>query len=270
MTRTLTLVALLSGSIAHVALSAEDTGSIDVRTIVDRAFLNLYGFSSVQQVEITSAMRGRETFTRAAQVIRAGAAQGLNKMLVRFTAPPDLRGVGILLLEQDNFQYDAFLYQPILKKVRRVSVYQRHDRFFGTDLAFEDLESKRPNQWQVRWLRNETRQARNCWVIELVPKDFPSGYERIVGWFDQQHPIVLRFEFFRHHEQLKSVDFDSHALVERKGYWIPTQFTFDGPGGSQTRVTLSQIDIRDSFPLGRFTSSSLERGSVKRDAGVAE
>lgn len=271
MLRTAVLFALVLGftlASTRFLSAAEDATPIDAQEIVARTFENLYGFNSVQQVEITSGAAGRETFTRSAQVIRAGTAAGLNKMLVRFTGPPDLRGIGLLLLEQENFQYDAFLYQPILKKVRRVSVYQRHDQFFGTDLAFEDLEGKRADQWSARWLRSEELLGRKTWVIELRPREFPSGYDRIVGWFDRARPVVVRFEFYRAGERLKTIDFDPGAVVDRQGFAIPTSLALLGAGGSRTGVEVSEIEIRDSFPRNRFSASSLERGDVKRDAAV--
>lgn len=255
--------------IAQPAAAIEDTLAVDPRKIVAKAFENLYGFSSVQQVEISSGVVGGEKFVRSAQVTRAGTANGMNRMLVRFNGPPDLRGVAILLRERPNFQYDAFLYQPILKKVRRVSVYQRHDQFFGTDLAFEDLEGKRAAQWNARFLRSEVKLHRKTWVIEMTPVGFPSGYEKIVGWFDQEIPVVVHFEFYlkgRHEEKYKSLDLVPSEVVLEGGYYIPTQLRFAGAHGTETVVQIYKINIRESFPDSQFSPSSLERGSRRSDA----
>ena len=254
---------------AHTALGIEDSSPIDPRKIVDRAFNNLYGFSSVQQVEISSGSVSGQKFVRSAQVIRQGAAHGLNRILVRFNGPPDLRGVGILLRERENFQYDAFLYQPILKKVRRVSVYQRHDAFFGTDLAFEDLEAKRASQWDARLIRTEMKLGRKAWVIEMTPIGFPSGYAKLVGWFDQEIPVVVQFEFFLKGDsetRYKVVAMDPAGVVEKAGYYVPTLLEFSGVRGTRTVVRISDVEIRDSFPQSRFSPSALERGSEHSDA----
>ncbi len=233
--------------------------------IVAEACTNLYGFSSIQQVEVSAGSAHGESFTRSAQVIRVGAVEGLNRMLVRFRDPMDLRGVGILLRERDNFHYDAFMYQPTLKKVRRVSVYQRHDQFFGTDLSFEDLEGKRASQWSARLLHSEVRLGRDTWVIELTPLGFPSGYEKIVGWFDKEIPVAVHFEYFLkgNGEAIhKVVDLDPGQVMETDGYFIPTHLKFTGARGTETVVRISNVEIRDSFPPNLFSPSSLERGRV--------
>ncbi len=249
---------------------AEDSPLINPHQIVTTTFNNLYGFSSIQQVEVSTGTAARgDTFTRSAQVIRVGAANGLNRMLVRFKGPMDLRGVGILLSERDNFQYDAFMYQPTLKKVRRVSVYQRHDQFFGTDLSFEDLEGKRASQWNARLLRSEVMLGRNTWVIELTPIGFPSGYEKIVGWFDQEVPVIVHFEYILKgmgDTVHKAVDLDPGYVVEKDGYFIPTHLKFSGSQGTETVVRISDIEVHESFPKSLFSPSSLERGGVRSDA----
>ena len=141
------------------ATPAEDAASPNPQAIVGRAFQNLYGFTSVQRVEIRARRGDGREYLRSVQVARRGASAGLNRMLVRFVGPGDLRGIGLLLLERPDFSYDAFLYQPALARVRRVSVAQRADAFFGTDVFFEDLEGKRVGQWRARLLRAETLSA---------------------------------------------------------------------------------------------------------------
>jgi hypothetical protein len=243
----------------------EDSIPVSPRSIVARAFQNLYGFSSVQRVDIRAGQIDGQEFLRSAQVVRRGTDEGLNRMLVRFIGPPNLRGIGVLLHERRDFSYDAFLYQPIFKRVRRVNVAQRHDAFFGTDLYFEDLESKRPGQWRVELLRNEKLDGRNVAVIELAPDGFPRGYERIVGWVDEELPVMLHVEFFRGGKRLKVLDVDPARVVEQGGYHIPTQMVFHSELGTVTTVDVSEVDIRSKISKSHFTMSALEFGDHKMD-----
>jgi len=234
--------------------------------IVERAFLNLYGFSSVQQVKVRAKLKDGDEYLRTAQLIRSGSTQGPNRILARFTAPPDLRGLGVLLKERPDFTYDAFLYQPILGRVRRITVAQRHDAFFGTDIAFEDLEAKRPENWTSRLLREEEYQERPAWVVEMVPRDFPSGYERIVAWFDVATPLMLRADFYRNGEVFKSLVVDTARVEKIGGYIVPQRLTFHGAGGTTTTVDILEVEVRDEIPAERFTLTGLETGDTGRDA----
>jgi hypothetical protein len=254
------IAALLIG-----ATPAEDAAAPDPQAIVARAFQNLYGFTSVQQIEIRARRGDGREVLRSVQVARRGASAGLNRMLVRFIGPGDLRGIGLLLLERSDFSYDAFLYQPALARVRRVSVAQRSDAFFGTDVCFEDLEGKRAGQWRARLLRAEAVSGRPALVIELLPTGIPSGYERVVGWFDRELPVMLRAEFFRDGRQLKAFEIDPLRILRVGAYWVPGLMTFRRADGSVTTVEIPAVELRDALPDELFTQSVLEFGDERLD-----
>lgn len=246
---------------------ARDAVPASPQALVGRAFANLYGFSSVQQVRVLATQSGGREFVRTVQVVRRGVDEGLNRMLVRFTAPPELRGLGVLLLERDDYAYDAFLYQPALDRVRRITVAQRGDRFFGTDVYFEDLEARRAAQWKVKFLRDDSVSGRPARVIELVPDGVPSAYQRIVAWFDLELPVMLRAEFYRGGQRLKEFVIDPEQVVEVSGYFVPTYWTFRSDGeDSQTVLELSGVEVREKLPDRLFTRSALQFGDAQIDS----
>jgi len=247
------------------ATPAEDAASPNPQAIVARAFQNLYGFTSVQRVEIRARRGDGREYLRSVQVARRGASDGLNRMLVRFLGPGDLRGIGLLLLERPDFSYDAFLYQPALARVRRVSVAQRSDAFFGTDVFFEDLEGKRSEQWRARLLRAEAVGGRPALVIELQPSGIPSGYDRVVGWFDHELPLMLRAEFYRDGKKLKDLEIDPKRILKVGGYHVPGLMTFRRGDASVTTVEIPEVDLRDALPDELFTQSVLEFGDERLD-----
>ena len=247
------------------ATPAEDAAGPDPQAIVARAFENLYGFTSVQRVEIRARRGDGREYLRSVQVARRGASDGLNRMLVRFLGPGDLRGIGLLLLERPDFGYDAFLFQPALARVRRVSVAQRADAFFGTDVFFEDLEGKRAAQWRSRLLRAEAVAGRPALVIELRPIGIPSGYDRVVGWFDRELPVMLRAEFYRGQKLLKHLEIDPARILRVGGYFVPGRLTFRRAGGSVTTVEIPEVELRGALPDELFTQSVLEFGDERLD-----
>jgi hypothetical protein len=247
-------------SLVLIAASTDPQAGLRPEALVERAFANLYGFSSSQRIELRARQADGKEFVRKARVLRRGSEEGLNRMLVRFVSPQDLRGVGVLLHERPDHSYDAFLYQPIYKMVRRISVAQRRDAFFGTDVTFEDLEAKRASQWAKRHLRTEAIAGRETSVIELSPDGFPSGYERVVGWFDRTRPIMLRAEFFRAGKRVKVLEVDSDAVLDIDGHLVPSRMVFRGERGSVTTLELSEIDLRDEIPDQSFSRGALEFG----------
>ena len=258
-------IAIGTAAVSIGATPAEDAVGPDPQAIVARAFQNLYGFTSVQRVEIRARRGDGREYLRSVQVARRGASDGLNRMLVRFLGPGDLRGIGLLLMERPDFGYDAFLFQPALARVRRVSVAQRADAFFGTDVFFEDLEGKRSAQWRARLLRAEAAAGRPALVIELRPDGIPSGYDRVVGWFDRELPVMLRAEFYRNGRMLKDLEIDPARILRVGAYFVPGRMTFRRADGSVTTVEIPQVELRDALPDELFTQSVLEFGDERLD-----
>lgn len=65
------------------AHAAEDSIPETARTVMALTFANLYGFSSIQRVEIRARDPGAREFLRTAPIVRRGTDEGLNRMLVR-------------------------------------------------------------------------------------------------------------------------------------------------------------------------------------------
>jgi outer membrane lipoprotein-sorting protein len=244
----------------------EDGAPLSPKAILERTFDNLYGFNSIQRVDIRSIEVSGRAFLRSVQVVRRGSRDGLNRMLVRFIGPEDLRGIGVLLMERADYQYDAFLFQPSLDRVRRITVAQRHDRFFGTDVFFEDLESRRADQWEPEFVRTETLESRQTQVLRLVPREIPSAYSEIVAWIDSDLPVILRAEFYREGVRLKTMRIDANHIDRVGGYYIPRHWTFRSSDAMETVIDISDVQLRDELPDRLFTRTALQFGDPEIDS----
>jgi hypothetical protein len=254
---------LLLGAGRAVAQTAvEDAAPATAHEIVARAFENLYGYHAVQRFELRVRAGDGDELHRTGQVVRRGVDDAtLNRSVTRLLSPYDVRGMAILMIEQPDNSYDAYLYQPAFRRVRRIGVAQRQQTFFGTDIVLEDMEAKRVRQWPPRLLREDRVDGRGAWVIELVTRDVVTEYERILGWFDRELPVLLRAEFFKNGKRLKTYEIEPDRIVEMNGYYIPMLQRFRGEQGSVTELETSEIDIRDELPEKFFTAQALEFGS---------
>jgi hypothetical protein len=239
------------------------------------AFSNLYEFSSVQRIESVTIAADGARIERTIQIARSFGPDGRDRALIRFLSPSDLRGIGMLLTEragrteqerQSERAYDAFLYQPAFQRVRRVSLAQRSDPFFGTDLTVEDIESKRANEWRAGAAEPAHVAGRPSWKVDLDPIGAATAYERARAWFDQEHPIMLRCEFYVDDQLVKIVTANPQALIVRDRRVIPASMTFERPGRSKTTIRLEHVDVRSDLPARLFTRNTLEFGDAGSDA----
>jgi hypothetical protein len=74
-------------------------------------------------------------------------AHGNSKAVLRFTAPAEVKGVALLVVNHPDRASDQWMWTPALERDRRIALQDRSTRFFGTDFSFEDLEERDVNQY---------------------------------------------------------------------------------------------------------------------------
>jgi len=89
--------------------------------------------------------------------------KGLFKKLIRFTSPSELKGMGVLTLE-NNVMY---VYLPSYKKIKRVASHVRHQGFFGSDFDYDDMSQSAFSEFYDAALISENDRE---WKLKLTPK----------------------------------------------------------------------------------------------------
>src|SRR5262249_11084533 len=67
---------------------------------------------------------------------------GKRKTLAGFTYPAEVRGVGLLSINQGGVADRQWMYTPAIRRVRRLAAQERRQRFIGTDFTNEDLSER--------------------------------------------------------------------------------------------------------------------------------
>src|SRR5262245_21541193 len=92
-------------------------------------------------------------------------SHGNSKSVLRFSAPPEVKGVALLVVNHPDRSSDQWMWTPAVGRERRIALQDRSQRFFGTDFSFEDLEERDTDQFDYRALEDETFDGANCWKI---------------------------------------------------------------------------------------------------------
>lgn len=148
-----------------------------------------------------------------------------NMRLVRFLAPPDVRGTAILTIENAAGEDDIWVYLPAMRKVRRLVASNKRDSYAGTDFSYGDIIGHRVDDWTHRLLREESLDGQPCYVLESRPASeavrAQSGYARRLWWVRKDSFVAVREEFSGASEQpLKMFRALDVQLVDRdRGNW---------------------------------------------------
>ena len=82
-------------------------------------------------------------------------SHGHSKSVLRFTAPAEVKGVALLVVNHPDRASDQWMWTPAIERDRRIALQDRSTRFFGTDFSFEDLEERDVNQYDYALLGEE-------------------------------------------------------------------------------------------------------------------
>jgi hypothetical protein len=234
--------------------------------LMARTFDNLYGDDYVQIMTLSTRRRGGQAMVRRIQVTRKQSVRP-GKALVRFLSPTTIRNTGVLILENEGAYDDLWVFLPALDRSRRISGSQRADSFFGTDLTYEDIEPKRPEDWTARLAGTDQVAGVACQVLEVTPREgFVSIYDKMVSCVEPERAIALRTVFYRGGEPVKHLEVDPERVQEVAGRHIPFRMTLDTPRRrSETVVETQSYEIRGDLPERLFTVANLEQGDARAD-----
>lgn len=181
--------------------------------------------------------------------------------LVRFLAPPTVRGTAVLTLEATGRADDQWLYLPALRKTKRIASSQRTQRFAGTDFTYEDLRSENFAAWTYRKVDDARVAEADCFAVEAAPKSGDeTGYSKRVIFVEKARFLVLKIEFYdkqgRHAKTLTNRDFE-----QVEGLWRARQSMMeDHQRRTKTIWRFTERQINPGLPDNTFTEATLERG----------
>ena len=186
-------------------------------------------------------------------------AHGQSKSVIRFTAPAEVRGVALLIVNRPDRASDQWMWTPALERDRRIALQDRSTRFFGTDFSFEDLEERDAAHYEHKLLGDDTVGGAATWRIEAVPKPSRSSqYTRQLLWIRKDNYVTVRIDSFVKDRALRRLE--SSDLRQVEGVWTAHDLTMsDLQRGTRTRLRLDRVDYNLPLKDEDFTLQALRR-----------
>jgi len=186
-------------------------------------------------------------------------SHGRSKVIIRFTAPPEVRGVALLIVNHPDRASDQWMWTPALERDRRIALQDRSTRFFGTDFSFEDLEERDVDQYDYSLLGEEAVDGAMCWSIQSIPKQSRSSqYTRSIMWIRKDTYAWARIDAYVKDDVVRRLDYRDIANVQ--GIWTARETTMtDRRRSGVTRLALDKIDYNVPLREGNFTVEALRR-----------
>jgi hypothetical protein len=201
--------------------------------------------------------RGKTTEKRWIQD-RIGA-HGKSKVVIRFTAPAEVKGVTLLIVNHPDRSSDQWMWTPAIERDRRIALQDRSTRFFGTDFSFEDLEERDVDQDDYSLLGSEAVDGVDCWKIQSIPKPSKaSQYTRAIIWIRKDNYASARAESYVKDQVVRRLNYGHISNIQ--GIWTARELTMtDLKRGSVTRLTLEKVEYNLPLKEDDFTLQAIRR-----------
>ena len=204
--------------------------------------------------------RQGETSTRDMRITTLEVDNDGDKSLLVFDNPRDIKGTAFLSHTHSLTPDDQWLYLPALKRVKRISSSNKSGPFVGSEFAYEDLSSQEVEKYTYKWLRDETIDDRDNFVIERYPQYKHSGYTRQIVWLDKEMYQPNKFEFYdRKNALLKTLLFLDYQQYLRQ-YWRPDRMQMTNhQTGKSTVLTWTDYQFKNGLTDRDFDKNTLKR-----------
>jgi hypothetical protein len=183
-----------------------------------------------------------------------------DKSLTIFDNPRDIKGTAFLSHTHALNPDDQWLYLPALKRIKRISSANKSGPFVGSEFAYEDLSSQEVEKYTYKWLRDETLDGHEVFVIERFPQYKNSGYTRQISWLDKEMYKRRKVEFYDRKNTLLKTLVSSDYKQYLDQYWRPGKMEMvNHQTGKKTDIIWENLQFKNGLGNRDFDRNTLKR-----------
>jgi hypothetical protein len=174
-------------------------------------------------------------------------SHGSSKSILRFTDPPEVKGVALLVVNHPERASDQWMWTPAIQRDRRVALQDRSQRFFGTDFSFEDLEERDVDQYDFSMDGEESLNGAPCWRIDATPRKTKSSqYTKSRVWVRKDNYAYQKVESFIKSEVVRVLNYSDIQNVQ--GIWTGRTLEMTDLR-RKSRTVLRLAELRYNIPM---------------------
>ncbi len=220
------------------------------------------------RLDMTMTLFDRQSRTRArgltVTTLRASGARG-DRVLVRFDAPNDIKGTGLLVWEHPSAEDERFLYLPSLGRVRRIAGAEKQESFVGSDLSYEDIGGRELNDYQYAIVERDatwtspTGEAFPVWRLESKSRDLQAAFPRVVSLVRKDNFVVVSADIYNRRTE-REKRYEVRDLRQIDGIWTAMALSMANDlQRTRTELTVNTARYNVGLTDSAFTRRELEQ-----------
>ena len=251
---------------ATLLLSGQASGA-DLAAIRDCVAENTPRISSIHNVSIQVKEGGEDGFRSQVKILWRKLRSGERRILLRFSAPEDLKDAGVLVNTRPSHRAKVHIYLPGQGNPRSMHSRGELQGFLGrANLGIEELELLLDplGGEDIELLREHQKlDGRPVWVLEEREEEGgDTRYPRKLTFIDHEYCIPVRAEFYDEGVQQKTMIVDLDTVTRVAESWVPRRLLFrDLIQEADTELDVTDIEVDAAFSPALLTVKALPKPS---------
>ncbi len=248
-------------------LSTASYAQPTARQIADKSFraTKLSGSEATSTMTILDG-KGNQRVRQIAQVTKLVDGGKTEKKLIRFLAPADVKGTGLLTFDYEDANDDMWLFMPALRKTRRIVSTEKARSFMGSEFSYSDITPPALKDFQYSLLGEEDVAGVTCWNIEMVPNNDDiadeNGYSKKISWIGKDDYVTRKAVYYdldgELHKELNILEIREMDKASHK--YRPIHLVMENKqNGRKSILKIDQILYNPDVKEDYFTTRYLER-----------
>jgi len=267
----LVLILCLSPVMVVIADTLVTEKTITAETLMERCASKSPGDD--QRSRFTVLLRDTKGKIKKSEYLRIWkdykGREGVSDKMMLFTIfPPKAKGASFMrvaYVPDVNRNIDQWIYLPVLKKIRRVSIRNPSDSFLNSNLTYADVGTRALEQDRHKYLGVKQVKDRTFYLVESVPKEANPQYGKREFWFakgdkdDWSECVNVRINYFDTNNKLLKEQFIKWQKI--KDAWVWEQVLVRNPNNQSASVfQVSGVSINTNLEDELFSERTLVRG----------
>jgi len=232
----------------------------DPKSIMSRVYRQDTSRDATLRVTLEIADKDNHGLKKKFILTRIGSF-GNGKTLVRFTDPPELRGVKVLSVTESGAPDQQWIYTPATERVRSITPRERAEHFAGSDFTYEDIAEHPFDNFSYQLLPAEDV-IENHKTFKIMATPTASGnsqYKFIYYWVAQDVPCILHAEMYDQ-EGRKVREMHASGLRKESGIWGARKTEMRSLlEGTKSVLSIEEAHLNTGLDSAMFTPESLEK-----------
>jgi hypothetical protein len=210
--------------------------------------------------------KGNQRVRKFSMASKREPSKGLEKSIMRFLEPADVKGTGILTFDYASKDDDMWLYMPALRKVRRIVSSEKTKSFMGSEFTNADITKPNIEEYTYKVIGNETIDNTECWKIEILPatKEIANayGYSKKIAWIGKSDYVARKNEFYDlDGKLLKVIVLKDIKLLDEKNkkYQTLDVFIENKQNGRSSKFIIEKVVFNPNVKEEYFTTDYLQK-----------